>query len=728
VKQLAVRLLALCPACIFLACASQPAFAQQSVAEACPEPYLAPVLRQPPNREGEPIVLLAREFNAGRETVGEASGKVEVTRADQFLATEFLRFHPVQQAIDIPGDLHYQDAQVDIVAANATLDLLQRTGEFMDIEYGLTGSTANGSAQSILVQGTTHSFLHQIQFTTCPGDDPEWMLQARELELRHEEGIGIARGAKLRLGKVPVFYSPWLSFPIDDRRKSGFLYPRVGNTNDNGVDIAVPFYWNIRPDMDATLVPRYYSDRGLMLGTEYRFLTGHTDGILDFTYLPDDHKTDESRYHVLARLNARISPSWHADARIERVSDDEYFQDFGGSLAQTSRQYLRSSATLDGAGRYWILTTMLDDFQVIDEDVRPGRLPYRRLPRLHFLLEAPLGRSGLLADLDSEVVYFDRDFGVTGARLDLYPALAWNMNRYWGFMRTSLGYRYTSYDLDRRGEVGDESPDRGTTIASLDTGMFFERILENGNSITLEPRVYYLYVPFKDQDDLPDFDTGEFTFGFAQLFHYNRFTGADRQTDANQLTLALSTRSISAVNGREVWNLNFGQIIYFDPPQVTLERDMPTDQDVSPMLAEFNWSPLHRLFLRVGLEWDWEASRMNVGSLGVGHTTSGGHRLGFEYRFRRDRLDQFDVRYFWPINETWKLFTRVNYSLQDSELLEALAGVEYESCCWAVRFSARRHLKDNQGGTRDAFYFELRLKGMGSVGRRPPPLFYDPAP
>ena len=728
VKILAVRLLATFPACAILITfvPNTGSAAESGTAPvACPQPAVAAMILETPDRKDAPIMMRTEQFDAQREQYAQASGNVEIFRADQTFSTGVLRYAPSTRTVTVPGPLIYEDMQIHIEADSAFFRFEDNIGDFDKVRYSLVGSSANGIASEVQVSGGDRSYLRQLQFTTCPGEKPEWLLSARELELRHDEGIGIARGAKLRLLNVPVLYLPWMSFPIDDRRKSGFLYPHIGSANDIGLEFGIPYYWNIAPNQDATITPRYFTDRGLMLTGEYRFITRKTGGQLDFDVLPHDKKTSENRYHYHGRFDAALSPRWHGKLNIEQVSDNEYFQDFGASLALTSRQFLRSHAGLDSGGRYWIFSMLLDDFQVIDDSVNPRKEPYRRLPRIGFMLDAPLGRQGLQVALDSELVYFDRDTGITGARADFYPSLVWNEDRYWGFFRASAGYRYTSYNLDRHGLPGDESPDRGTGIISLDSGLYLEKLLKNGNRQTLEPRAFYLYVPFENQDDLPDFDTGEFTFGFAQLFHTNRFTGADRQTDANQFTLAVSTRTISAKTGREQWNLNFGQIFYFEPPRVMLDNSMPENLDTSPFIAEFNWQPLGRISARLGVQWSWEDSQLEVGAVGVAHTAKNGNRLGFEYRFRRDRLDQFDVRYYWPVNEQWQLFSRVNYSLRESDLLEALAGVEYESCCWAFRVAARRYHKDRSGGERDAIYFELRLKGLGSLGRRNPPLFYD---
>lgn len=705
-----------------------PAAHAQSPAAACPQPALAPTLGPIPDRSAEPLEIRAEAFAADSRELGEAIGSVELFRADQYLSTEVLRYRPATGLVSLPSPLVYRDAQLELSASSGQFGLFEESGDFNDLNYSLVGSSAQGGAERVHVTGSRRSELVNLWFTTCPGDDPEWLLSAQELELRHDEGVGVARGAKLRLGKVPILYLPWMTFPIDDRRKSGFLYPSLSTANDNGLEISVPWYWNIAPQQDATLIPRYFSERGFMLSGEYRLLTRRSYSQVEFDAMPSDRDRDTDRWRYRARWGMNLNRAWRATANLERVSDNEFFQDFGGSLAQTSRQFLRSRAGLDGGGRWWIFSALLDDFQVIDDAVRPAQEPYRRLPRLAFALDAPLGRAGFGARFDAETVYFDRDVGVVGARADLYPSLVWNQSRAWGFLEASAGYRYTAYDLDLRGAEGESSPDRGLPILSLDSGLYLERDTVSGGTQTLEPRLFYLYVPFEDQSALPDFDTGDFTFGYAQLFATNRFTGADRQTDANQLTIAASTRSLDGATGRETWSLNFGQILYLDSPRVTLDEDSPLNQDTSPFLAQFNWHPLDRTNVRLGVEWSWENRELNVGVVGLNHTARNGSRVGFEYRFRRDRLDQFDLRWLWPISPNWSAFTRVNYSLEESDLLEGLVGLEYESCCWALRVAARRYLRDRNGGERNALYVELRLKGLGAFGRREPPLFYTPAP
>ncbi len=691
--------------------------------KSCPRPAIGPVIPSAPDRSSAPIILYARQLDAGNNEKGEARGHVELYRADQYLATERIIYDPNSKEITLPVAVAYSDQQVWVRGQRAHYNFADESGIFSLIDYGLTGSSANGSAESIEFIGGHTSQLRQIVYTTCPGEQPDWELSAGELELQHDKGIGVARGAKLKFKGVPIFYAPWFTFPIDDRRKSGFLYPSFRNTNDNGFEFGIPYYWNIAPNHDATIDPRYISNRGFLLSGDYRFLTRKTNGFLNFNYMPDDKETGDQRYHYRFQHRAAPWKRWRTALLLERVSDDQYFLDFGAGLLQTSRQFLRSSATMKGVGRYWNFEIMADDFQVIDDSIEPENEPLRRVPRLTFWVDRPLLSSGFSFGLDSELVYFDRDAGTTGARFDIYPKVYWEHFASWGFFKPSMGYRYTSYDLDQVNPAADNSPQRGTAIASVDAGLYFARLTDQGNNQTLEPRLFYLYVPYENQDDLPDFDTGEFTFGFSQLFNTNRFAGADRQGDANQLSVALTSRTFNGDNGQELWRLSFGQIFYFESQRVELENQAVADKNLSPFIAELAWQPIKRLSTVAGLQYDWDENRLDVASLGLRWSGKNGERIGFEYRFRRDRVDQFDFRFFWPINERWRVLSRINYSFAESDVLEIQGGVEYESCCWAVRTVLRRYLKNRDGDYRDGIFFELNLKGLASVGTRTQDLF-----
>jgi LPS-assembly protein len=692
---------------------------------ACPDLTLGPAMPPAPDRSLAPIVIYATELDAGKTTLGEARGDVDLYRADQHISTGRILYDPSREVVTIPGKVDYRDQQVWFRGQEASYSFLDESGWFSGIDYGLTGSVANGSAERAELVGGQTAILYRLDYTTCQGDKPDWQLNARELELQLDEGMGKARGAKLTFKGVPILYAPYFSFPIDDRRKSGFLYPNLGHASDTGLELGAPWYWNIAPNHDAIIEPRYFSERGFMLSGEYRFLTRHTRGSFDMDYLPNDRKTDQERYRYLFSHYSTPRYRWRTNLVIDRVSDNRYYQDFGTSLGQTSRQFLRSSAELRGVGRYWNFVVTADDFQVIDESVPPGNEPYRRVPRLLYWVDRPLTDSGLSLALDSELVYFDRDVGSIGARADLYPNVYWDLRRHWGFLKPSIGYRFTAYDLDLQGAEGDDTPSNGTPIASMDAGLVFDRRAANGDLQTLEPRLFYLYVPHKQQDDQPLFDTGDFTFGFSQLFNTNRFTGGDRQGDANQLSVAVSTRRFDGPTGQVLWSLSLGQILYFSPREVQLDGAPVMDEDLSPFLAEFRWRPFSRLSATAGAQWDWQGNDLDLGMFGIEYRGDNGRRAALEYRYRKDRVDQFDFRVFWPITEQWRALSRVNYSFSDRDMLEFQAGVEYESCCWAVRTVVRRYLRNRDGDYRNAIYIEFNLKGLASIGTRGRELFND---
>jgi len=624
--------------------------------------------------------------------------------------------------LDLPVLLNYRDAYIAIRAERAWVESEDSRGRFEQVGYRIAESDGAGQAMVIDLLSPSMAELEEFDFTTCDPTDPDWQLKAGRVRLDMEKGQGVARNARLEFKGVPILYSPWLSFPINDTRQSGFLYPQIGFSSDDGLDLRVPWYWNIAPNQDATFTPRWIQDRGAMLATEYRFLTAGQRGVLELEVLPSDRRADRNRYFGQFDYRASLARGWSASIRARRASDNDYFVDLGGELEDSAVQFLRSSAQVRGRGRLWSLSMMADTFQVLDAAVGPAAEPYRRLPRIRGVYDRPLP-ANLDFSLDSELVYFDRDAGVTGARFDLYPRLRWNFLRPGGFLRPELGFRTTAYNLDG---TGNDSLSRTTPIVSIDSGLVFERSLANGQRLqTLEPRLFYLYVPDRNQDDIPRFDTGELTFGFSQLFHTNRFSGPDRQADANQLTLAVTSRLIETASGQSPLDFSLGQIVYFSDLNVQLPGRPADDRSRSATVAEVNWRPVDRLALTAGVQWDSVEKETEVVRFGLNYRGRNARQVALGYRFRQDRLDQIDVRARYPVRHDMNLIGRVNYSFEESQTLEVLGGIEFESCCWALRLTAREFIQDRDASTRRSVFLELHLKGLGSLGRRPYPLFAE---
>lgn len=708
-------------ACLLAAGAlAQPAEGDSSrPALECVPPGAIPA-RGPLRRTGlEDMDISAREMRAPPDAPMRFSGDVELVYGDQRLDTDELLYDRRTGIVELPGWLRYQDAVVRLEAERAFYDTTASRGRFDRVRYFISGAEGSGHAAVVEMLDPVTARVTRFDFTTCDPDDPDWQLKAARVELDFEEKVGTARHARLEFKGVPFLYSPWLTFPLSDERKTGFLYPRLGYSSDDGLDLAAPWYWNIAPNQDATFTPRWIQDRGFWLGNEYRFLSRRQRGQFNLDYLPDDDQAGRDRYLAQADYRVSIARRWSGRLDVKRASDDNYFVDLGGGLHDSAVQFLRSSARIDGRGRSWTFSALADDFQILDEAVGPAQEPYRRLPRLELHGDWPL-TAGLGVKLDSEAVYFDRDTGITGGRLDLLPRLVWRVLRPGWFFEPAFGVRYTGYTLD---DAPESSITRTTPIASVDGGLIFERSTPGGRIQTLEPRMYYLYVPFRDQQDIPRFDTSELTFGFSQLFHYNRFTGPDRQADANQLTLAVTSRLIDRGDGSSVLDFSLGQIYYFRDLEVQLPNRPVEERTGSAMIGEVNWRPVSGLALHAGLQWDPEENETEVAAFGLSFRGRDTRQLALGYRFRREQVDQADIRVRYPLFRNMNVIGRLNYSFRDDELLEVLGGLEYESCCWALRLTARQFIRDRESDKRTTVFLELHLKGLGSLGRRPYPLF-----
>jgi len=704
--------------------ASVPAAGVTDAPMACPPPAPLRIPEAQPETELPTTNIDAGQFDAGREDEVRFRDSVRLVQGQQQLETDELIYEPQTGRVRVPGWLLYSGPRLNVDAENAWYDTRRKSGRFETVSYTIPGTTGRGSAASVDLQDPEHARLEMFDFTTCPPQQTDWQLQASSVDMDLEEGVGTARNARLTFKGFPLLYSPWLSFPLDDRRKSGFLYPGFGYSADDGFDLSVPWYWNIAPNQDATLSARWIEKRGPMLGVEHRFLTPRQSGEFRIDWLPEDKRTGDGRYYGEFDYRLKPAPGWSAALDFRRASDESYFIDLGSDLHDSAIQFLRSSASLRGSGRYWSLEVLADTFQVLDESVGPTREPYRRLPRTMLDVDLPLpGR--LRFSLDGEAVYFDRDVGVTGARVDLFPRLHYDLVAPGWHIRPAVGVRSTAYELDEDDEDDESSLTRTTPIVTVDTGLAFERQLDSGRIQTLEPRFYYLYVPYRDQGDYPDFDTRELTFGFSQLFHYNRFSGPDRQGDANQLTLALTSRLLEAEDGFSRLETSVGQIVYFRDLRVQLDDEVRDTRERSATVAEMTWRPARQLALNAGFQWDDEENETEVARFGLNWQGRQARQVAFGYRFRRDRVDQADMRFRYPINTQLNLVGRVTYSFEENETLEVLGGIEYDSCCWSLRFTAREWVRDRESDKRTAFFVELELKGLGSIGRPPYQLFSD---
>ena len=644
-------------------------------------------------------------------------GEASIRQLDQLIRADRFTYARTSTAWTAQGNVRYQDRDMLLSASDASGTTEPNQAKINAARYQLLSSRGNGRAAMVALTDSDHAKLDLATFSTCPLDSPGWEFRAADIELDQANGIGRAHDVTFRVGDVPVFWLPYASFPLDDRRKSGFLYPALGYDNQRGFDIAAPYYLNLAPNYDATLTPRLMTQRGLMLGGQFRYLTDSSHGTVEAEWLPNDRDTDSQRSLLHWDNSTRFNANWGATVDLNHVSDDRYFEDFGRSLSIAATTLLPSSAYFRGQGKWWKASIGGDEYQITDSTLPSSVEPYRRLPRATFDAD-----HRLLGDLDagirSEYVSFSKDDAVDGRRLDLYPYLALPIETAAWFVRPELGFRYTSYQIDRD---TDKSPHRGTPIGSVDAGLRFERALDfggNGYTQTFEPRAYYLRVPYRNQDNLPLFDTQEVPFSFGQLFRSNRFVGADRQMDANNLTVAVTSRLIEDSTGNERVSASIGQIRYFDDQRVQLPGRTPTDFNGSTYVGELDLRISDRWRATFSNQWNPNSEQTELSAVGIQNRFGKEGVFNLSYRFRRDLLEQADASLLVPLNESWRLVGRWNYSMFDRKTLEAFAGIEHDSCCIAWRLLARRYVHNLDRDMSNALYFELEFKGVGSLGQK----------
>ena len=721
-RRPALRLL---PICLAMACAARAQDPAPPAWEYCPDTGTLPLYRPLPADGAAPADpatdVSALHLDVSEQEVTVLTGDVELQRGDQWLGTEQLTYDHGRETFRTGGPARYQDRGLRLRAASAQGDQRADVVQLQDVDYQFNQQAGNGHADAIELRGQEGT-LTGASYSTCPPAQRQWEFRASRIDVDQEEGVGTARNATLRVGGVPVLWLPWVRFPTDDRRRTGLLSPTIGHDDRNGFEYEQPIYLNLAPNYDATLSPRWLSDRGLMLGAQFRYL-GPRDarGELEGTWLPDDDLTGRDRGLLRWRHYDRLGRNWNLRANINHVSDDEYFADFGDSLPNSTITLLESSLGVYGRGLGWDASLQVQSWEVASPLLPDSAAPYRRLPEARLRWSRPFAR-WLEAGIDAEAVRFESDFRDGGNRLDLTPWVQLPFGGAAWFATPRLAWRYTSYSLDQSlvPPGGDNNPDRSLPVMSLDMGAFFEREFSFGDGSylqTLEPRLYYLNVPYRDQDQLPLFDTRPLTFSWPGLFRDNRFAGADRVGDADQVTLALTSRVLSADDGRELLSVALGRTHYFDPPRVTVPGGPLLSDEGSSWVAEASVSPTDRWSLGLAHQWDPDGERTELSAVRSQWRFGDRGLVNASYRYRADLVEQADLSFVLPIREQWTLLGRWNYSLRDRQSLEALAGIEWKSCCVAVRVLGRRYAREFSDEQNTGIYLEIELNGVGSFGR-----------
>ncbi|MBV1915698.1 MAG: LPS assembly protein LptD [Pseudomonadales bacterium] len=705
--------------------------------------YYYPVPEVPQNQPEQPTRISADQITHQTDSVSRMQGNIVVQQDSRLLKADSLTVETGQRKLELQGHLTIVDSDMVILAEQGSVDLDSHQSMLSDAQYLMLESRLHGEARTLERDAENLVWIREGSFTNCePGDD-SWIFYASEIQLSPETGFGSARHMHLEIAGVPVFYAPYLSFPIDDQRHTGFLIPGAGYTSSGGVEIVTPYYVNLADNYDLTLTPRAMSKRGLMLDTEFRYLGEQQSGRLDFGWLPQDQgeidpvlglEDDPTRWLIGWYHKQRFATGWSSEIHFNRASDIDYFRDLDFSgIVHSSRSHLDQSALVSYNHQTWSMFARYQEYQTLHLDLLK---PYGTRPQLYLDGRNIFNTVHLPVDLVSEFVDFERDnTGLTGSqrvngkRLTLKPSLSYSFEMPSGYIRPAITLWYVRYDLSDQVVGLDDTPELTVPIYSLDAGLMLERYFKIDGADwlhTIEPRVYFLDVAHEDQSAFPNFDTGTNYFSYAQLFRDNRFSGGDRIGDTRQMSLAVSSQLVNG-SGREVVDFAVGRIFYFRDRTVTLE-DSALDTEAfnsrSPVTGYLRYT--HSDAWSFALAGAGNSERLVDADLRATYTRDPRHLVRFGYRFltasdNEGRIEQPVLSTVWGLNDRWTAIASWDYDVAQNRTLDALAGLKYDDCCWSVSLYGRKWLNGSNSSSAElkhenAVFFEVQLKGFAETG------------
>ena len=709
------------------------------------------------------------------------TGNAEVRRIDSVVKGDHIDYQRETGQVNVRGNgLIMREGNI-VRGPELSYNVDAETGEVNDPNFWLGADGGSGTAEKADIFSRSQMRLNSARYAGCPCENPPWYITSPRVDFDFDENEGVARNAVLYFKGVPILASPYLSFPLRKERKSGFLLPTYGGSSNSGLEFTLPYYFNLAPNYDLTVTPRYMAKRGLQLGAEFRYLGRGYNGQLTGTYLNRDKLTEDQRWMYWWQHRHSLGGGFSAYFDVRRVSDDDYFRDFTTfGLNEATIDSLPSIARLNWSGSpYWRAYLQTYTYQTLQDRTSTYRRPqFDKLPELYVRgarynwggfdvatdnyatkFSMPKFRSRVVdmfpsQNLDSRPTFPYQAYD--GTRLSSYNAISYPIVRPGWYMTPKAALHLSQYTTHWNGFTLARDPitgivpgtprtqSRAVPLLSLDSGMTFERettLFGNDSIQTLEPRVYYLYVPYRDQSTLPVFDTSLATFNFSQAFDENLFSGGwDRIANANQLTAALTTRWLDADTGFERLSLSAAQRLYFEDQRVTLPGETPRDNVRSDFLVAASAALTDTLSTEVAAQYDPYRNNWSRGLISARWRPQRLTSVALSYRYQRDPLpgvayqprgqDQISLAFQWPFSERWYGVGRIDYSLrteratataaeESPRVTQAIAGLEYKGdCCWTGRVVFQRYAVSATDAN-TAVFFQLELTGLGSLGTDP---------
>lgn len=677
-------------------------------------------------------------------------GEANAIQGERHMRADKVVVDREEESAVLSGNITLREPGVLLLGESA--EIYSKTGEAIvfDGQFVFQKEHMRGTANILQRDSEGLIHIHNGNFTYCaPGDD-DWMVWSETIKVDLEEGLATARNARINVKGIPVFYSPWLRIPLDDRRRTGLLWPDWGNDSSGGLDISAPLYLNLAPNYDALYAPRYIEDRGLDHQLQLRYMNPVLgDWFAGGAYLKSDDKykdqsPDDSadRWLGVLRQNGLFEQRWRSRIDYSKASDDNYMQDLEtANIDAVRKTSLLQLGSMDYLGDKWLMTLQAQKFQSLADDISNQ---YEKLPQFTSQYRSSGMPFSLQPIMLAQYSNFDasRDV-VTGQRIYGEAGLSYPMLWGFGFLKPTVKYRQVNYDLSDATLFPDSSPSAGAPLANLDGALVFERqttFAGKGLMQTLEPRLYYLYSEREDQSDQPIFDSAELTYTYYQLFRETRFSGHDRLDDANQISVGLTSRLIEDETGRSLLTASVGQIYYFEDREVRLGVNAsPEDESSSEFAGNLAFAPTDTMGLRSSLVWDPHEDNVNSGFVAASYKPGNGSifNLGYNYRrastpvsgafFRLPQTEEASFSTYLPLDNNWSIFGAISYSLENDLSVEDMFGLEYDSCCWTLRLLQLRYYNNVSTFTdfsdpdlerESTIQFQFLLKGMGGFGNR----------
>jgi LPS-assembly protein len=739
---------------------------QVAVEQNCCGAYVEPS-RDYPDADIEPeqasLRVNANSTEALQEDIALLEGDVQISQGYRQVRSDTAVVNQVNRQVILEGNVRFREPGMLLLGDSAKVDIDSKEVEIANATYVLHEAAVRGNAGTLSRTQEGIIVIDEATYSACEPGDNTWQLVTKEIGIDQNTGFATVKNARLEVKDVPIFYIPYIKFPVDDRRSSGLLFPTLGADKENGLDIAQPIYWNIAPNYDATFTARYIQERGIGLGLDFRHLNSWSENQIVASYLgsdkggADDDKIDpltglmpnqgEDRYLTGVNHTGGAGHAWSTMLDINHVSDVDYFRDLGNlTLDDNSLTHLQRRASAGYKTKHWNYLLEAQDYQVITQGLDDQ---YSVLPQIsadgYYRFS-----NALVIDLKNRYSAFNHDDKrfVTGSRSSIDYGISWDKRWSWGYFKPQFRARHLHYSLDagQQSALLDSAPSVSVPVYSVDTGIFLERKVSwlSNYKQYFEPRLFYVRAGYKDQSNLPDFDTREFTPSYDLLFRENRFNGGDRISDENRLTLAFTSLYIDQRTGQETFRVRVAQSIYYDDRRVTLSANPDMDEldelsrNQSPLAIEWAARISKDWRITSDLIYDNHDNELEKSSLGVRYNNGQNQLLNFTYRYTRraprifsgmdidQDIEQADISAFVPAWGNFNWVGRWNHDFTNKRELELFAGFEYNSCCWRASLVARRWLDredeilfpEEDLEARNGIFFQIQFKGLAGTGSR----------